>query len=338
MLRQLPGEILSGTPSVKLTRTLHPRASQLSEQSCVATIGVFDGIHRGHQEIIRQVKARAGQLGIRSVVISFEPTPQEYFRPQDPPARLSRFREKFILLRDLGVDEFVCLRFNEKLQQASPKDFINRLLVQGLSVKHLVVGDDFRFGINRSGSISDLQKAGESNGFAVTMVSAQSFKDDRISSSAVRAALAGGDLEAAKNLLGRYYMMSGRVVHGKQLGRALGFPTANIPVKRRKTATKGIFAVRVHGLEEGTLEGVANLGNRPTVGGGGGTLLEVFIFDFDRDIYGRYLDVDLIARLRDELKFPDLDSMVVQMNKDVAEARAILEALRMPEGRSSASN
>ncbi len=322
---------------MKLRRTLQSAASRARERSCVATIGVFDGIHRGHQEIIDQVKLHAARLGVPSVVISFEPTPQEYFRPQDPPARLSRFREKFILLRDLGVDEFVCLRFDEKLQQASPKDFIQRLLIQGLHVKHLVVGDDFKFGINRSGTVADLQSAGEFHGFGVTVVSARSIESERISSSAVRTALANGDLARAKRLLGRHYMMSGRVVHGKQLGRALGFPTANIPVKRRKTATKGIFAVRVHGLEEGTLEGVANLGNRPTVGGGGGTLLEVFIFDFDRDIYGCYLDIDLIARLRDELKFPDLDSMVVQMKRDVAEARDILEALSMAQGQSSAS-
>ena len=210
------------------------------------------------------------------------------------------------------------------MRRLEPDAFIKELLVDGLGVKHLFVGDDFRFASKRKGTIDDLREAGARQGFDLTVVPSIFNEGERISSTAVRKALAVGDLATADLLLGRHYMMSGRVVHGHQLGRALGFPTANIPVKRRKTALMGIFAVRVRGLREGVLNGVANLGTRPTVGGGGEALLEVFIFDFDRDIYGEYLDVDFVTRLRDELKFPDLDSMIVQMHKDVALAKKVL--------------
>ncbi|MEE8308670.1 MAG: bifunctional riboflavin kinase/FAD synthetase [Gammaproteobacteria bacterium] len=309
---------------MRICRTLAAVKRQRGSVGCVATVGAYDGVHRGHQAILDEVKAHSKHLGLPSAVFSFEPMPKEYLRPNDPPARLSRFREKFKLLDGLGVDEIFCPRFDESMRQLDPETFIRQLLVDGLNVKHLVVGDDFKFAAQRAGTIEDLRHAGKQHGFDVSIVPPVFANDERISSTAVRRALADGDLDAARTMLGRDYMMSGRVVHGHQLGRALGFPTANIPVKRRKTATMGIFAVRVHGLAEGTLEGVANLGTRPTVGGGGEALLEVFIFDFDRDIYGAYLDVDMIARLRDELKFPDLDSMIVQMHKDVARAKGVL--------------
>jgi riboflavin kinase/FMN adenylyltransferase len=309
---------------VRICRTLKAVAQQRGGKGCVATVGAYDGVHRGHQAILDEVKAHSQELGLPSSVFSFEPMPKEYLRPDNPPARLNRFREKFKLLDGLGVDEFFCPRFDETMRQLEPDDFIQQLLVDGLGVKHLVVGDDFRFASRRAGTIDDLHRAGAEHGFTVSMVPPVFDEGERISSTAVREALLTGNLETAQTLLGRHYMMSGRVVHGQQLGRALGFPTANIPVKRRKTAMMGIFAVRVHGLREGTLNGVANLGTRPTVGGGGEALLEVFIFDFDREIYGEYLDVDFVTRLRDELKFPDLDSMIVQMHKDVALAKTIL--------------
>lgn len=311
---------------MRICRTVAAVARQRGSNGCVATVGVFDGIHLGHQAILSEVQLCSERMGLPSAVFSFEPMPKEYLRPDNPPARLSRFREKFKLLDELGVDEFFCPRFDDLMRQLDPDTFIRQLLVDGLGVKHLVVGDDFRFAAQRAGTIDDLRRAGQHHGFEVTVVPPVFAGKERISSTAVRGALASGKLNRAQAMLGRHYMMSGRVVHGHQLGRALGFPTANIPVKRRKTATMGIFAVRVHGLAEGTLEGVANLGTRPTVGGGGEALLEVFIFDFDRDIYGSYLDIDLVARLRDELKFPDLDSMVVQMHKDVARAKGVLSA------------
>jgi len=309
---------------MRICRTLAAVARQRRAGGCVATVGAYDGVHLGHQAILAEVKAQSQRMGLPSAVFSFEPMPKEYLRPDNPPARLSRFREKFKLLDQLGVDEIYCPRFDESMRQLDPDTFIRRLLVDGLAVKHLVVGDDFRFAAQRAGTLDDLRRAGQQHGFTVSVIPPVYADGERISSTAVRAALAAGDLAKARAMLGRHYMMSGRVVHGHQLGRALGFPTANIPVKRRKTATMGIFAVRVHGLAEGLLEGVANLGTRPTVGGGGEALLEVFIFDFDRDIYGSYLDIDLVARLRDELKFPDLDSMIVQMHKDVANAKGIL--------------
>ncbi len=309
---------------MRICRTLAAVARQRRAGGCVATVGAYDGVHLGHQAILAEVKAQSQRMGLPSAVFSFEPMPKEYLRPDNPPARLSRFREKFKLLDQLGVDEIYCPRFDEFMRQLDPDTFIRQLLVDGLAVKHLVVGDDFRFAAQRAGTLDDLRRAGQQHGFTVSVIQPVYADGERISSTAVRAALAAGDLAKARAMLGRHYMMSGRVVHGQQLGRALGFPTANIPVKRRKTATMGIFAVRVHGLAEGLLEGVANLGTRPTVGGGGEALLEVFIFDFDRDIYGSYLDIDLVARLRDELKFPDLDSMIVQMHKDVANAKGIL--------------
>lgn len=311
---------------MKLSRTLAGIARQTRKTGSVVTIGTYDAVHLGHQAIFTEVKSLSRSMGVPSVVFAFEPMPAEYLRPGDPPARLSRFREKFKLFDAIGLDHFFCPRFDESMRQLSPDDFIQKLLVGGLNVKHLVVGEDFAFAANRSGSLDDLQRAGKKSGFEVSVVPVVHAATERISSSAIRKALGEGDMSKAESMLGRHYSMSGRVVHGQQLGRALGFPTANIPVKRRKTATSGIFAVRVRGLREGLLEGVANLGTRPTVGGGGSTLLEVFIFDFDREIYGRYLDVEMIARLREELKFPDLESLIVQMHLDVADARAALAA------------
>lgn len=309
---------------MRIHRTARAVARDRGKQGCVATVGTYDGLHRGHQAILDEVKARSTQMGLPATVFSFEPMPNEFLRPDDPPARLSRFREKYKLLNDLGVHEFFCPRFDDAMRTLTPDQFIEQLLVESIGTKHLVVGDDFRFGAKRAGSIDDLRAAGRQFGFGVTVVPPVFSQGERISSTGVRRALAAGHMDLATGLLGRPYMMSGRVVRGQQLGRALGFPTANIPVKRRKTATSGIFAARVHGLREGLLTGVANLGTRPTVGGGGEMLLEVFIFDFDRNIYGEYLDVDFIARLREEQKFPDLETMIVQMHKDVADARYVL--------------
>ena len=296
----------------------HDRAA-----GCVATIGAFDGVHLGHQEILGLLRAHAQAAGCPSLVLSFEPLPKEFFSVDAPPARLSRFREKFAILNAMGIDIFFCPRF-EDLRHLDPVPFIEELLVAGLAVRHMVVGHDFRFAAGRRGTMTDLQAAGRRHGFEVTEVAPVIWRGQRVSSTAVREALAAGDMSSAAGMLGRPYGMSGRVVRGQGLGRQLGFPTANVELARRLSPVMGIFAVRVR-LRGQLLDGVASVGTRPTVDGTR-PLLEVFIFDFDQDIYGEHIVVHFVERLRDEEKFPDLASMTVQMHQDVLEARAALAA------------
>lgn len=295
---------------------------------CVATVGTFDGLHLGHQQILARVLQLARAQGLAATVFSFEPTPAEFFSPAAPPARLTRFREKFALLQSLGLDVFYCPPFDAVMEALSPAEFIHRHLVTTLGVRHLVVGDDFRFARARSGTLADLQQGGQEFGFAVEQTPSIVVDGVRVSSTGVRQALAAGELERARRLLGRYYCMHGRVVRGLSLGKELGFPTANVHLNRRATAIGGIFAVRVHGLGQQPLDGVASLGTRPTVNGGGRSLLEVHIFDFDRQIYGQHIRVDFVARLRDELRFPDLAALTAQMHEDAAQARRILAVER----------
>lgn len=292
---------------------------------CVATIGVFDGVHRGHQRILERVMDEAGRRGLASLVFTFEPTPREYFTSGDPPARLTRFREKFAVLADLGMDWMFCPPFDARLESLEPAAFIEQLLVRTLNVRHLVVGDDFRFARSRRGTLADLQSAGPASGFSVEQVDSVVEDGMRVSSTAVREALAAGDTERARRLLGRYYGMTGRVVRGSRLGRKLGMPTANVNLCRRLSPVAGIFAVRVAGLGPALRPGVASVGTRPTVHGGE-PLLEVHVFDFDREIYGHYIRVEFVARLRDEVKFPDLPSLRQQMHLDAEAARRILMA------------
>lgn len=292
---------------------------------CVATIGVFDGVHLGHQRILRRVSEEAGRRGLQSLVFTFEPTPREYFSSGAPPARLTRFREKFALLAGLGLGWMYCPRFEAALESLEPAAFIEELLVRRLRVRHLVVGDDFRFARRRAGTLADLQAAGGPHGFSVEQVGSVVSGGLRVSSTAVREALAAGDMERARRLLGRYYAMTGRVVRGRGLGRELGMPTANVNLCRRLSPVAGIFAVRVAGVGPGLVPGVASVGTRPTVDGVE-PLLEVHVFDFDRDIYGRYIQVEFVARLRDELRFPDLASLQRQMHQDAADARRLLSA------------
>jgi riboflavin kinase/FMN adenylyltransferase len=237
---------------------------------------------------------------------------------------LTRFREKFTVLDELGVDCLFCPPFDTRMEAMEPQTFIDSLLVSLLNVQHLVVGDDFRFGRQRRGGFEDLRAAGARYGFAVERFGSVTVDAQRVSSTEIRRALEAGELDLARRLLGRYYQMAGRVVGGQRLGTQLGFPTANVRLKRRSSPLSGIFAVRVTGLPEGTLGGVASLGVRPTVAGGGEPLLEVHLFDFDRDIYGDYINVDFVAKLRDEQRFPDLESLTEQMHRDAATAREIL--------------
>ncbi len=290
---------------------------------CVATIGVFDGVHLGHREILAMLRARGAELACPTLVLSFEPHPKEFFCTGIPPARLTRFREKFALLQELGVDMFFCPRF-EDLRRLEPAPFIEQLLVNSLGVRHMVVGHDFRFAAGRRGTLEDLEAAGAAHGFGVTQVAPVIWHGRRVSSTAIRDALSAGDMASAAAMLGRHYAMSGRVIRGKGLGRQFGFPTANVELARRQSPVLGIFAVRVS-LRGQLLDGVASVGTRPTVDGTK-PLLEVFIFDFDQAIYGEHIAVHFIHRLRDEEKFPDIQSMIVQMRQDVIDARAVLAA------------
>jgi riboflavin kinase/FMN adenylyltransferase len=288
----------------------------------VVTIGVFDGLHAGHEAILARAQSEARAAGRRTLVFSFEPTPKEFFAPTNPPPRLTRFRERFERLDALGVDELFCPSFGA-IRDLQAEDFIDSLLVGRLNAKHVVVGDDFRFGAGRGGTLADLRAAGARHGFDVSEVAPVYWQGQRVSSTAIREALKVGDLRTARGMLGRDYSMSGRVVRGLGLGRELGFPTANVNLKRLQAPVDGIFAARVTGLGRDPLDGVASVGTRPTIGGGH-ALLEVLIFDFDREIYGEYITVQFIARLREERHFADLPALQRQIKLDVAAARAAL--------------
>ena len=297
---------------------------------CVATIGTFDGLHLGHQRILSRVTAIARERRLPSVVLSFEPTPREYFSDGAPPARLTRFREKFDALNNLGMHWLFCPPFDAVMQSLEPEEFIQQLLVDTLDVQHLVVGDDFVFAKQRRGNVDHLRCEGERHGFSVEQVGSVLEDGKRVSSTEIRRLLAAGEMSGAKHLLGRHYAMTGRVIDGQKLGKKLGFPTANVNLNRRASPVAGIFAVRVGGLaasneQQDLLDGVASVGTRPTIEGIE-PLLEVHIFDFDRDIYGEYIQVEFVAKLRDEVKFPDLESMTEQMHIDAAQAREILKA------------
>jgi riboflavin kinase / FMN adenylyltransferase len=307
--------------TMELVRGLHnvDRAAR----GCVLTIGAFDGIHRGHQEMIRVLRTIATARRLPGALLSFEPTPREFFARGTPPARLTRFREKYEALRQYGVERFVCLRFDAALRSMSPDEFIGNVLVDALGAQHVVVGHDFKFARNMAGNVETLRAAGPKAGFAVTEVPPFEIDGERVSSSLVRAALEQGDMARAARLLGRPYRMTGKVVEGAKLGRQLGFATANLRPRRRATPLAGVFAVRVSGGGLHNAPGVASLGTRPAVNGKE-LLLEAHVFDFEGDLYRQHLHVDFIARLRDEVWFPDMEQLVEQMQKDAARAREIL--------------
>lgn len=291
----------------------------------VVTIGSFDGLHLGHRQLLDRVISKSRELGVPSIVMSFEPTPKEFFAATNPPARLMRFREKFDALAEYGVDIFYCPRFNPAMQGIRSDAFIRQILVHGMNARHIVVGDDFQFARKREGSIDDLLRTQRALQFDVDRVPSIIKDDVRVSSTAIRAALADGNPSRATSLLGRPYRMSGRIIKGRRVGRTLGFATANVDLRRRQSAVLGIFAVRVSGLAEGRIDGVASIGTRPTFDLLK-PLLEVHLFDFDRDIYGEYIHVDFIAHIRDEEKFESVDELVAQMSKDAENARSILAA------------
>jgi len=291
----------------------------------VVTIGSFDGLHMGHLQLLDRVIRKSKEAGVPSVVMSFEPTPKEVFSVDNPPARLMRFREKFDALCDYGIDVFYCPRFDVAMRSIRSDDFIRQILVHGLNARHIVVGDDFRFARRRLGKVEELIRVKRALDFEVDQMPTLIAHDIRVSSTAIREALTEGDLRRATLLLGRPYRMSGRVVRGRQVGRTLGFATANVDIRRRQSAVLGIFAVRVSGLEGGPVDAVASVGTRPTFDLVK-PLLEVHLFDFDRDIYGETIHVDFIEHIRSEVKFDSIDDLVAQMNEDAENARSILAA------------
>lgn len=290
-------------------------------QGCVATIGNFDGVHLGHQAVLSQLAMKADMLNLPAVVITFEPQPYEYFVPEKAPARLSRFREKVEALRAYSIQKLCVLRFNRQLAEMQAETFIQKLLIEGLNVRYLVVGDDFRFGKDRQGDFALLQKVGKQRGFQVVNMHTFAIDQMRVSSTRIREALREGDLAVAEKLLGRPYRMSGRVAHGDKRGRKMGYPTANIHLHRAKVPLQGVYAVQLYGIDEEPVNGVANIGVRPTVSGSDKALLEVHLFDFERDIYGEHVQVYFLKKLRDEHKFADLDQLISQIHIDSAQAR-----------------
>ena len=287
----------------------------------VLAIGNFDGLHLGHAALIRRLAEVAAQTGLTPMVLTFEPHPREFFAPASAPARLTTLREKLELLSESGVAQTMICPFRAPFAALTAEAFIDVVLVHGCQVRHVIVGDDFRFGQGRKGDFALLQAAGERLGFTAEAMSSVTIDGERVSSSAVRAALAAGDMEHATRLLGRPYMMDGQVAHGDKIGRQLGFATANIRIKHNPLPMTGVFAVQVAGLGDRLLPGVANLGVRPTVGGTR-PLLEVHLFDFDRDIYGAHISVRFVHKLRDEQRFPNFDALKAQIAADAAAARA----------------
>jgi riboflavin kinase / FMN adenylyltransferase len=306
---------------MELVRGLHNISRR--HQGCVLTVGNYDGVHLGHQKMIGVLKSRAVELRLSSTVLVFEPSSKEFIDPDGAPPRLTRWREKFLALAAQGVDRLVTLRFDEYMRAMTHECFVDELIVGTLRTRHMVVGNDFRYGCNAGGTIDSLRAAGEAHGFGVEQIAPFVFDGVRVSSTAVRERLAQSDFAGAERLLGRPYRMLGRVVHGNELGRKLGFPTANLRLMRRKPPVQGVMAVRVFGIEPEPLKAVASLGTRPTVDGKD-MLLEVHVFDFGGDLYGKEIEVEFVAKLRDEIKFDSLDALTAQMQSDAALAREIL--------------
>jgi len=299
---------------------------QRAAQSTVLTIGNFDGLHLGHEALLARLIAHARRVALPAAVMTFEPHPREFFGPDSAPARLTSLREKLRLLQAAGVDQTYICRFNARFAGLNAEDFVERLLVRGLGVRHLIIGDDFRFGSGRAGDFAMLRRAGAEHRFGLEAMETISVAGERVSSSAVREALQESDLTHADRLLGRPYAIAGRVIHGQKIGRELGYRTANIQLKRNRLALTGVFAVTVQGAGPVPLNGVANLGMRPTVDSVLRPTLEVHLFDFEGDLYRAHLNVEFLARLRNQMKFDSLPALARQIEQDVVQARAYFEA------------
>jgi riboflavin kinase/FMN adenylyltransferase len=305
---------------------VHRGIPEQADSAAVLTIGNFDGAHLGHQALLALLTGKARELGLPAVVLTFEPHPREYFSPADAPARLASLREKLLLLDAAGVDRSYICRFDARLAAQTAERFIEDTLVRGLRVRHLFIGDDFRFGARRQGTFDMLRAAGERHGFGVESMPTLVLDGERVSSSAVRSALAEADLDHAARLLGRPYSIAGRVSHGDKLGRQLGFPTANIQMKHRRPALTGVYAVSVEGLAEQRIAGVANVGVRPTATSRGRARLEVHLFDWTQNCYGAHIRVHFLHKLREEHKFESLDALRAQIARDAQAAREWFES------------
>lgn len=304
---------------MELIRGLHNLRPR--HRGCVATIGAFDGVHRGHQAVLGQLIDKARALGLPSCVVVFEPLPREFFAPAEAPPRLMSFREKFVALRALGIDRVLRIRFTPGFRDMGAREFIRRVFVEGLEARYIVVGDDLRFGRNRRGDFHVLQEAGEKYGFETVATSTIVAEDERISSTRIRQALQASEFELAERLLGRPYSISGRVITGQQLGRRLGTPTANLELRRLRSPMEGVYAVEVRGVGPALWPGVANVGTRPTIGDLTKAILEVHLLDFDRDIYRRNIEVIFRKKLREERRFDSLEALTAQIQEDIAEGR-----------------
>ncbi len=321
---------------MEIIRGLH-NLTRLKD-GCVATIGNFDGVHSGHQHILVQLNEKARACNLPSVVITFEPQPQEFFAPQSSPARLTRFRDKAEVIADCGIDKLLVIHFNAAFCQLSADEFVQQILVDKLAVKYLQVGDDFQFGKGRSGNFASLVASGRQFDFAVDNTPTYELHNARVSSTRIRQALEAGNMELTCTLLKRPYWMSGHIQHGDKRGRTIGFPTANVPLHRATPAVSGVFAVRLWGSELGVcktiikrededqktqrqgINGIANIGYRPTVDGKKG-LLEVHLLDFEGDLYGKLVHVDFLHKIRDEIKFASFEILKEQILKDVVVAK-----------------
>ncbi|GAB3091290.1 bifunctional riboflavin kinase/FAD synthetase [Lysobacter terrae] len=291
----------------------------------VVCIGAFDGLHLGHQALVRRTVERARDLAVPAVALSFEPLPREFFAPGNPPPRLLLPRAKAERLLAMGLDQVGLLRFDRRLSSLTAEEFAQVVLQQRLSAREVWVGPEFRFGKGRAGDIELLRRVGGSLGFQAEEISPVELDGERVSSTRIRAALQAGDFASAARLLGRAYSIGGHVVRGKQLGRELGFPTANLRFGGKTPALSGIYATWVHGVGSTPRASVSSLGTRPTVAGVE-PLLEAHLFDFAGDLYGRRIEIEFVAKLRDELKFPDLTSLTEQMHRDADQARTILSS------------
>ena len=292
-------------------------------RGCVATIGNFDGVHLGHRALIEQLAALGRERAVPATLVTFEPQPLEFFAGEGAPARITRLRDKLRALDALPVDRVAVLRFDTALCSMSPVEFVESFLVAGIGVRAVVAGEDFRFGYRGEGNFGLLSELGERHGFEVIRRETFSARGGRVSSSWIRDALANDELVIAHELLGRRYSLSGRVTLGDQRGRTIGFPTLNMPIRRYRPALRGVYAVKVNGLDGRALAGVANIGTRPTVDGHG-VVLETHVFDWSGDAYGRYIDIAFVDKIREERKFDSLDELRARIAMDAERAREIL--------------
>jgi len=292
---------------------------------CALSIGNFDGVHRGHRALLQRVVEAARERGLTAAAMTFEPHPREFFAPEQAPARIANLRDKIEGLRQAGVERVFVQHFNRDFASLSPEQFIERVLIDGCRARVLLVGDDFRFGARRAGDVPLLRSFGERCGFSVEQIAQVQCHGERVSSSRIRAALGAGNLALASELLGHPYSISGRVLHGAKLGRQLGFPTLNLRVAHRRPALNGIYAVLVHGIGPRSLPGVASVGLRPTIDDSGRWLLEVHLFDFSEDVYGRLIRVQFVQKLRDEERFDTVQELAAAIRRDADRARAIFD-------------